>query len=65
MILARASSSRFQFPFPKTNYGKKHFRYRSVFVWNKLPEDLSECKSMNLFKSKLDRLLPSFFDSLL
>jgi len=38
----------------KTNYGKKRFGYRGAFIWNKLPEDLRERKSMNLFKSKLD-----------
>ena len=57
-------SSRFQLPFPKTNYGKKRFGYRGALIWNRLPENMRECKSMNLVKSKLDRLLSSFFDSL-
>ena len=61
----RGSTSRFQLPLPKTYYDKKRFGYRGAFIWNKLPEDLRECQSMNLFKSKLDRFLPTFFDSLL
>ena len=36
----RGSSSRFQLPLPKTNYGKNSFGYRGQFIWNKLPEDL-------------------------
>ena len=52
-------SSRCQLPFPKTNYGKKRFVYWGALIWNKLQEDMRECKSMNLFKSKLDRLLSS------
>ena len=47
----RGSSSRFQLPLPKIIYGKKPFCYRGAFIWNKLTEDLLECKSMNLFKS--------------
>ena len=61
----RGSSSRFQLPLAKTNYGKKRFGYRGPFIWNKLPEDLPGWMqaSMNLYKTKLDRLVPSFFDS--
>ena len=36
----RGSSSRFQLPLPKTNYGKNSFGYKGQFIWNKLPEDL-------------------------
>ena len=61
----KGSYSRFQLPFPKTDYGKKRFGYWGALIWNKLPEGTRECKSMNLFKSKLDRLLSRFFDSLL
>ena len=65
MIIARGSYTRFQLPLTKTNYGKKKIGYRGAFIWKKLTEDLRECKSMNLFKSKLERLLPNLFDSLL
>ena len=53
----RGSSSRYQLPLAKTDYGKKRFGYWGAFIWNKLPQDLRVCKSMNLFKSKLDQLL--------
>ena len=53
------------FLYNNAHYGKKSFGYRGACIWNKLPEDLREPKSMNLFKSKLDRLLLSFFDSLI
>ena len=35
----------------KTNnyYGEKRFGYSGAFIWNKLLEDLHECKSINLF----------------
>ena len=41
------------------------FGYRGAGIWNKLPEDLRESKSMNLFKSKMYLSLPSIFDSLI
>ena len=41
------------------------FSYRGAGIWNKLPEDLRERKSMNLFKSKIYLSLPSIFDSLI
>ena len=49
----KGSSSRFQLPFPKIDYGKKRFGYWGALIWNKLPEDMRECKSINLCKSKL------------
>ena len=41
------------------------FGYRGAGIWNKLPEDSRERKSMNLFKSKMYLSLPSIFDSLI
>ena len=41
----RGSSSRFQLPLPKTNYGKNSFGHRGQFISNKLPEDLLGYKS--------------------
>ena len=41
------------------------FGCRGAGIWNKLPEDLRERKSMNVFKSKMYLSLPSIFDSLI
>ena len=67
MYDTRGSSSRFQLPLPKANYGKKRFGHRGPFIWNKLPKNLPAWMqaSMNLYKTKLDRSVPSFFDSIL
>ena len=51
--------------FPRPIMAKKRSGYMGAYIWNKLPEDLGGCKAINFFKSKLDRLLPSLFDSLL
>ena len=51
--------------FPKPIMAKKRSGYMGAYISNKLPEDLRGCKAMNFFQSKLDRLLPSLFDSLL
>ena len=32
----------------------KRFGYRGAFIWNKLPKDLRECKSMNLLELELE-----------
>ena len=60
----RGSSTKLQLPLPKTNYGKKRFGHRGASIWNKLPEDLRNCKSLSSFKGKLSKLPPIFFDAL-
>ena len=44
---------------------KTYCLYVGALIWNQYPENLHEYKSLNPFKCKLDRLHPSFFDSLL
>ena len=51
--------------FPKPIMANKRSGYMGVYICTKSPEDLRGCKEMNFLKSKLDRLLPSLFDSLL
>lgn len=40
--------------FPRTvKYGKKNFLYEGVQLYNKLPNEIKECKSINIYKRKL------------
>ena len=43
-------------PSLKRNVGKYTFSNRVVDSWNRLPEDIIACESLNNFKKKLDRL---------
>ena len=60
----RGSSTKLSLPLPKTNYGKRRFSYKGAYLWNRLPEDMRNSESINIFKNKLKRLPPCFFDSL-
>ena len=60
----RDSSSKLQLPLPKTNYGKKRLSYKGAYVWNNLPKDLRDSKSLNTFKQRLNKLPLCFFDLL-
>ena len=60
----RGSSTKLSLPLPKTNYGKRRFSYKGAYLWNRLPEDMRNSESLNIFKNKLKRLPPCFFDSL-
>ena len=59
----RGSSSKFKLPLPKTNYGKNRLSYKGAYIWNSLPENLHNCKSLQTFKQELDELPPCFFES--
>ena len=37
----------------KTNWGKQRFAYKAAYEWNALPENIGDCQSLKLFKSKL------------
>ena len=60
----RGSFTKLSLPLPKTNYGKRRFSYKGAYLWNRLPEDMRNSESLNIFKNKLKRLPPCFFDSL-
>lgn len=44
---------------PRTNYGKRNITFESAQLYNKLPSNIKECKSMQTFK----KLLKSYFSS--
>lgn len=45
-------------PIPRTkNYGRKNFTYEGVNFYNKLPEDIKNSESINIFKNKLKALI--------
>ena len=37
-------------PLPRTNYYKSSFRYSGTTLWNRLPRDMRQAKSLGLFK---------------
>ena len=39
----------------KRNVGKYNFSNRDIDSWNRLPEDIIACESLDNFKKKLDR----------
>lgn len=38
---------------PRTNYGKKNIQYEGVKIYNKLPSEIKNAKSLSIFKKKL------------
>ena len=42
--------SNFRLPKPKTEQLKRTFRYSAVQIWNSLPTDVRQCKSLSSFK---------------
>lgn len=38
---------------PRTNYGKKNIMYEGIIFYNKLPKDIKEIKSFNIYKKTL------------
>lgn len=49
----RGSSTSRQLPLPKTESGKKNFSYDGAKVWNFIPENLRNCKSVSSFKAEI------------
>ena len=45
---------------PTTKYGYTTFHFRAIDLWNKLPNDLKQCSSLNVFKNKLKKNISSF-----
>ena len=40
-------------PLARTHYGDRAFSKSGPKLWNKLPLNLKDCRSLNVFKSKL------------
>lgn len=38
---------------PRTNYGIKNIMFEGAYLYNKLPKDIKQCKSLNTFKKLL------------
>lgn len=51
----RSSSDLFQLhvPIPTSKYGENAFSYAAPYQWNKLPQDIRLCSSIDMFKSSL------------
>ena len=46
-------------PKPHTNYLKKSFSYSGAILWNSLPKELRQAKSLEIFKSGCKKLFNS------
>ena len=49
----RNISSTLCLPQPRTNYLKKTFMYDGSFLWNSIPKDIKESKSLSSFRKKI------------
>ena len=59
---AHAHSCALIIPFPRTNFTKNGFSYSAAVLWNSLPRDMREAKSLSQFK-RLAHLTSWFFKS--
>ena len=50
----RDSTNKLNVPIPRTNYLKRSFSYRGATLWNSLPCNLRQEKSLNRFKQMLN-----------
>ena len=50
----RDSTNKLNVPVPRTNYPKRSFSYRGATLWNSLPCNLRQVKSLDLFKQLLN-----------
>ena len=50
----RDSTNKSNVPLPRTNYLKRSFSYRGATLWNSLPCNLRQEKSLNRFKQLLN-----------
>ena len=46
----RGSSTKLTLTQPRTNYGKKAFRYSGAKLWNSIPEDIRKTATLKTFK---------------
>lgn len=54
----RGSSTSRQLPLPETKSGKKSFSYDGAKVWNSIPQNLRNCKSVSSFKAEIANHIP-------
>ena len=50
-------NSNFRLPKPKTEQLKRTFRYSADQIWNSLPTDVRQCKSLSSFKLSVKHFL--------
>ena len=53
----RNSFHKLTLPRPRTNYLKRSFSYSGALLWNSLPENVREIKSVRKFKEQIKHLL--------
>ena len=41
------------------SYGKESISYFTPFIWNQIPDEIKNSKSLNSFKSKMKRWIPA------
>ena len=49
----RDSSTTVRLPKPRSNSLKKSFMYDGAFIWNSLPENIRESKTLSIFERKI------------
>ncbi|CAH3021640.1 unnamed protein product, partial [Porites evermanni] len=55
----RNSFHKLTLPRPRTNYLKRSFSYSGALLWNSLPENVREIKSVSKFKEQINHLFES------
>ena len=55
----RSSFHKLTLPRPRTNYLKRSFSYSGALLWNYLPENVREIKSVRKFKEQIKHLFES------
>ncbi len=45
----------------KDNYGKSTLKYNGPKIFNELPNDITYCKSLNIFKNRTKKYYKSFY----
>ena len=49
----RNAESKLAVPLPRTEFGKRSFRYSGAVLWNSLPSDIRQISSLPVFKKKV------------
>ena len=55
----RNSCGKLPLPKPRTNYVKRSFSYSRAQLWNSIPQDVGNIKSVGQFKREINRLFQS------
>ena len=56
----RDSFHKLNLPKPRTDYLKRSFGYSGALLWNSLPENIREIRSIGQFKKEIKRALETF-----